>query len=86
MDDIYFYTSLFVFDVSEYKGSPSQLDTAEHFLFKVIQIPYYVIRIDVILLREEFDHAMSQIDQSLLVLQNAMKGSITDVLEKQKCF
>ena len=57
-----------------YTGSPSHLDTAEHFLHKVISIPSYVIRIDVMLLREEFDHAMSQIDQSIAVLQKAMKG------------
>ena len=63
-----------LFDTTAYDGSSAHLDTAEHFLYKVIQVPYYEIRIDVMLLREEFEHAMSQIDQSLNTLQECMKG------------
>jgi len=59
---------------AEYTGKPKLLDSADHFLREVILIPHYMVRIDAMLLREEFDHAMSQVEHSIQALQNAIKG------------
>ncbi|XP_078494238.1 uncharacterized protein LOC100182732 isoform X2 [Ciona intestinalis] len=62
-----------------FQGNIASLDTAETFFVHVINVPYYVIRIDAMLLREEFDHAMSQVEQSISVLLRAIK-------ELRQCF
>nr|CAB3246104.1 FH2 domain-containing protein 1 [Phallusia mammillata] len=57
----------------EYSGDVSLLDNAESFLRRVISIPHYHVRIDAMLLREEFDHAMSQVEHSIEILVQAIK-------------
>ena len=59
---------------AEFKGTPDSLDLAEEFLWRIIKIPHYSIRIDAMLLREEFDHAMTQVDKSLALLLKAING------------
>ena len=60
--------------LKNYTGNREELGTAECFLFKLLEVPDYKLRIESIILKEEFGVFISTIEPDLRTIVTACQG------------